>query len=1806
MKNRTLRWLSTALMLVALPAFGQLSGTYTIDASGSGTSNYTTFAAATTALSTSGVSGPVIFNVASGTYTEQVTIPAYTGTSTTNTVTFQANPSNTTAATVTYSPASSSTNWTIRLDGTSNVTIKGLVITTGGTSYGRLIDQYGANTNISLIDNTLTGAAGTSTSSYFAGIYYTYSSTTEAKGNWTITGNTISNVSSAAYIYGKSYTTSMDTMVFDNNVISMTNYGIYIRYAKYQHVHGNTVNYVGTSTSYGNNYLYYPSVGVDVQNNDINNCRYGFYIYSNPPSGGTPASYVFENNDIEGSYYGLYMNGSGSSSYTQAGYVSIKKNNIVAGGTSTNYGIYIGYMNGSSTNRSVVENNMIALNSSSTSSSAYGMYLYHTGNVDVLHNSISVANASSTSGRALYMNKSTSTSYFTAAGNVFKNNIFTNTGGGYAAEASSAAVAGTYFTADYNVYNATGTSPFRYNNSAAATLAAWQTATSQDANSAFGDPLFSSATDLHAQGALADNAGTPVGTLTDIDGDSRSTTTPDIGADEYAALTCFGVSGLAAANVTAIGFDATWTSNNATTIGTQARHRLSGSTSAWTITSGTTNSISVSGLTAATAYDYAVREICAIGDTCVWSASASITPAQCAATSQCQYMVYMTDSYGDGWNSNTLVFSQGGNPVGTMGAGFTTGSAYTDSVMLCDVDSATVTLNLGAWSSEIGFDVVGPYGDTLISVASGTTYTNGHNFGSFLGYCSSCALVTSLPYAESFDGTSWSPSTTFDACWTPNPNSGGFRWNVSTGGTGSSGTGPSAASNGSNYLYLETSSGTAGASATVTGPNMTSGYSSLSISFDYHMYGATMGNLYLESNDGTGWVTFDSIVGQQQTSNAAAWLTGSSLLTTPAGVFSIRFRGTRGASYTGDMAIDNIVIASGAVCPTPNSLTASNIGMTSFDLAWSSTSSSSLSYEVRYRTNGSTGAYTSNGASATVSGLTATSSYDVSVREICAVADTGSWSSDLVVMTSLCAAADQCQYMVYMTDAYGDGWNGNKLIFSQSGVAVGTLGAGFATGSAFTDSISLCDMTSAAVTLDLGSWSSEIGFDVVGPYGDTVLTHTSGTTLTTGYSFGSFLAYCSSCQIVTSLPYTENFEDTASWTPIWGFPYNSIFDACWTPSPDAVTQNVFRWVVGTGTTPSGSTGPAAASNFIYSEASYGTAGDVATVTMPNMQFTDSNLVFSFDYHMYGATMGNLYAEYDAGSGWVTFDSIVGQQQTGATDPWITRNTVLTNPMSVFTIRLRAEKGTSFTGDMAIDNVSVDALQSCGAPSGVSASNITNTSFDVAWTSYSLNTGSPLSYEVRYRLTGGSAYMSNGASASIAGLTSATSYDVSVREICAVGDTSGWSSDLAVTTAICAAVEQCGFIVYMTDSYGDGWQGNTLTFTQSGMVSVSNVGSGFALGASFTDTVMLCGMDSASVTLGNLGAWSDEVGFNVTDMNSGDTVLTHTSGTTLTAGQAFGTFFPECRTPATYTVSVNMAKETIHPAGVHIAGNFQGWNPSATLMTDPNGDGIYEYTINTYLDEHLEYKFINGGAWGSDENVPTDCRYNGSWNRGDSIANLADTAAVVCFAACTDCQINVTFQVNMAWEIANGSVSGDSIHVAGSMQGWAPAGTVMLDTAGNGIYQVTVAAPINSKIYYKYLNGKTWNDAEASGDLSACGEDDGFGGNNRVDSLGVTDTVLGVVCFTKCYDCSVGLPEAVTGVTLYPNPTRGEFTLERIELEGDIEVTVVDMQGQVLRATLWTTGQADLDMDLSDMASGVYMIRLNTDEGNRTMRVAIQR
>ena len=229
MKNRTQRLLGAlAFSVLSMPMFAQLSGSYTIDANGTGTSNYTTFGAATAALTTSGVSGAVTFNVASGTYTEQVTLTAVTGASSTNTITFQG--STTAPSIITYSPAASATNWTVRLDGADYVTLDNLTITTGGSTYGRLVNYTDTVTDFNLTNCHLIGATGSSTSTNYAGLYYTYPAV--AAGTWHIKDNVLIQFHMLLCLrIGYGAGSGADSVFVEDNTINATYYGFYTRYA---------------------------------------------------------------------------------------------------------------------------------------------------------------------------------------------------------------------------------------------------------------------------------------------------------------------------------------------------------------------------------------------------------------------------------------------------------------------------------------------------------------------------------------------------------------------------------------------------------------------------------------------------------------------------------------------------------------------------------------------------------------------------------------------------------------------------------------------------------------------------------------------------------------------------------------------------------------------------------------------------------------------------------------------------------------------------------------------------------------------------------------------------------------------------------------------------------------------------------------------------------------------------------------------------------------------------------------------------------------------------------------------------------------------------------------------------------------------------------------------------------------------------------------------------------------------------------------------------------------------------------------
>ena len=91
---------------------------------------------------------------------------------------------------------------------------------------------------------------------------------------------------------------------------------------------------------------------------------------------------------------------------------------------------------------------------------------------------------------------------------------------------------------DYNLYNSSGASTFANYGTAHANLAAWKIAhPTLNANSTDNLAVFAAANDLRVVSNGPNNLGTPIATVaTDIDGDARSTTAPDMGADEFTPL----------------------------------------------------------------------------------------------------------------------------------------------------------------------------------------------------------------------------------------------------------------------------------------------------------------------------------------------------------------------------------------------------------------------------------------------------------------------------------------------------------------------------------------------------------------------------------------------------------------------------------------------------------------------------------------------------------------------------------------------------------------------------------------------------------------------------------------------------------------------------------------------------------------------------------------------------------------------------------------------------------------------------------------------------------------------------------------------------------------------------------------------------------------------------------------------------------------------------------------------------------------------------------------------------------------------
>ncbi|MBE0645871.1 MAG: hypothetical protein IH600_17450, partial [Bacteroidetes bacterium] len=464
--------------------FEALNGIYTINPTGSGNRNFTSFTNAVNALNAVGVSGPVTFNVAAATYNEQLTLGVIPGTSATNTVTFNGGTGNAASRIVTFDVPTTYQS-VITLDGADYVKFKNLTINSTNSSYGYgfLFTNQASNNEIS---NCVINLPSNTTSSYHLGIVASSTSSYSAYGDWG-DNNLIQNNEINSGYYGirwNGYSSTTNTTYCVNNqfigntVQNWYYYGIYVYYTAAVKVNDNIVTQrrTGTITTGGYGiYSYYANLGPQFNNNYVDaniyglNARYCNYNYSTT---GPPAS-----------------------------------------------------------GRGQVLNNMVVVQQSSTST-IYAFGGYYSRYTDMGFNSVNIVRTGTSGTTYAVYHGGTSTNYDTK----FKNNYISYSGPGTVYMLYNPTV-GDHSENDFNAFWSTnGATESYYWGTTYTSLAALQTAVSgYHQNSVWGNPYFISDTDLHSRSHVGYQAGVPfAGVTDDFDGQSRGAA-PCIGADEYPA-----------------------------------------------------------------------------------------------------------------------------------------------------------------------------------------------------------------------------------------------------------------------------------------------------------------------------------------------------------------------------------------------------------------------------------------------------------------------------------------------------------------------------------------------------------------------------------------------------------------------------------------------------------------------------------------------------------------------------------------------------------------------------------------------------------------------------------------------------------------------------------------------------------------------------------------------------------------------------------------------------------------------------------------------------------------------------------------------------------------------------------------------------------------------------------------------------------------------------------------------------------------------------------------------------------------------
>lgn len=479
----------------------QVSGTFTINstlpASGS---NFQTFSAAVAFVSSGGINGPVTFNVTGGsTYTEQVIINAISGTSATNTITFNCN-----GVTLSFLSTDYNQRAGVKLNGADYITFDNLNVTPQADEGG----EYGYGFHL------LNDADHNIIKNCHITLFVDSDNPDDHEGV------VINGADGLSYEFGESY---CDDNLIQNNTITGGSVGVTLNSVPLswptpgQFMSGNKI----IGNTFSNNILFaiqmYCTSGTVIDGNDISggpdavNTLNGIFLdYLN-------YSFAITSNKIHNFHLnpGRFAYGIQISSTSASGQECLIANNLIYDFRTTGkmYGIYAfrSQAPNFATSFLNIYNNTISLDDQVTSGSeAYGMFFDRSTNVSVMNNIVTITRKSFNSNYGIFFG--TEPFNYTSQRNVI-----------YVPDGPAA-------------IDAVG----RLNGNDYITMSSWKTITGYDYYSTDVNPGYANLAGFNFKPTTQsiDNLGANLNILADIDGFTRNATNPDVGCYEFVSIPC--------------------------------------------------------------------------------------------------------------------------------------------------------------------------------------------------------------------------------------------------------------------------------------------------------------------------------------------------------------------------------------------------------------------------------------------------------------------------------------------------------------------------------------------------------------------------------------------------------------------------------------------------------------------------------------------------------------------------------------------------------------------------------------------------------------------------------------------------------------------------------------------------------------------------------------------------------------------------------------------------------------------------------------------------------------------------------------------------------------------------------------------------------------------------------------------------------------------------------------------------------------------------------------------------------------------